>query len=189
MITEQDDASLIKQVCAGKTQAFETLVLRYQRPLFYYLVRLAIEKAVIEELVQETFIRAYQNLKHYDARKGASFATWLFTIARRLALNELETARRRYEIQGTDDLLEEIDENLSPAETKELLERQAALYQALNELAMPFRSAVSLAYLEELSLKEIANIEECSIGTVKSRIFRGKMKLKALLSKTLEIES
>jgi RNA polymerase sigma-70 factor (ECF subfamily) len=183
-----DELAIVRRVCQGDTRAFEALVLRYQRPLFHYLGRLAFEKAVIEELVQETFIRAYQNLDRYDPDKGASFATWLFTIARHLALNEQSRAGRRYETQYPPELLDKADNNLSPAESVELAERQAALYNALSHLPMPFRSAVSLAYLEELSLDEIAKIEGCAVGTVKSRIFRGKMKLKALLSKALGVD-
>jgi RNA polymerase sigma-70 factor (ECF subfamily) len=183
-----DELTIIRQVCSGETQAFEAVVLRYQRPLFHYLGRLGLENAVIEELVQETFIRAYQNLGRYDSSKGASFATWLFSIARHLALNELGMARRRYETYDFSELVDKADDSRSPADCRHLAERQAALYNALKKLPMPFRSAISLAYLEELSLNEIAAIEGCSVGTIKSRIFRGKMKLKALLSKTLEID-
>lgn len=184
-----DEIAIIRQVSQGNTSAFEAIVRRYQRPLFNYLGRLVLEKAVIEELVQETFIRVYQNLQQYDPSKGASFATWVFTIARNLALNELNLAWRRYETLDLSELPYQVDNSLSPLENVELAERQTVLYNALNKLPLPFRSAVSLAYINELSLNEIAAIEGCSVGTIKSRIFRGKMKLKALLSMELNYES
>jgi RNA polymerase sigma-70 factor (ECF subfamily) len=173
---------LIQQVRSGDKQAFEPLVKRYQRPLFKYLSRLGLEDAVVQELAQETFFRVYRNLHRYDSGRGASFSTWLFTIARRLALNELARFERKYNTVDLDTIKRAgTDSDALPAE---LLKEQhrAMLYEALNQLPADFRSAVSLSYLQELSIKQIAAIEGCAVGTVKSRIYRGKCRLQKLLA-------
>src|SRR5207249_2902626 len=87
-LTTLDDMFLIQQVIDGNTNAFQFLVLRYQRPIFKYLTSFNLGRPIIEELAQETFVRAFKNLRSYSAEKGASFSTWLFVIATWLALNE-----------------------------------------------------------------------------------------------------
>src|SRR5512147_605104 len=89
-----DDGFLIRQVLGGNRNAFRMLVVRYQRPLFRLLAGFGLAQAVSEELAQEVFLRAFRNLSTFDPAK-ASFATWLFTIAKRLALNEVARAGHR----------------------------------------------------------------------------------------------
>ncbi len=89
-----DDGFLIRQVLGGNRDAFRLLIVRYQRPLFRFLGGFGLDQAAAEELAQETFLRAFRDLSGYDASK-ASFSSWLFTIAKHLAMNETVSSRRR----------------------------------------------------------------------------------------------
>ena len=89
-----EDLQYIERVRAGDKRAFAPLVRRYQQPVFRYLGRLGLGQADVEELAQETFLRAYRHLHAYNPHR-AQFSTWLLTIARRLGLNALAHGRRR----------------------------------------------------------------------------------------------
>jgi RNA polymerase sigma-70 factor (ECF subfamily) len=194
-----DDRELIRRILEGESDTYRILVIRYQRPLFRFLRAFRLPEAVVEELAQETFLRAYRSLASYDSARGATFSTWLFTIAKNLALNESARARTRGEGRGRAGADAAAGEDTRPRdatvdraavtdppqlEALERAERRSMLGRALGALPRAFRSAVVLAYLKELSLDEIAVIERCSVGTVKSRIFRGKRLLAAALSRT-----
>lgn len=179
-----DDRFLIRQVLGGNRNAFRMLVIRYQRPLFRFLAGFGLGQAVTEELAQEVFLRAFRALSSFDPER-ASFSTWLFTIAKRLALNEAARARQR--VQHVDlDQVEARADAIPPAQEDpeaglESCERASRVQRALQGLPETLRSTLLLAYLKELSLEQIAQIERCALGTVKSRIFRGKALLRAAL--------
>ena len=180
-----DEIFLITQAKNGNTQAFRLLVLRYQRPLFKFLNGFGMPAGRVEEIAQEVMLKVYQNLASYQAEKGASFATWLFVIAKRLALNELARSEHHYQTMEIDQALQLESEALSPPEVLEDEQRRHRVLAALQQVEEPFRSALVLSYIEELKLSQIAEIEQCSLGTVKSRIFRGKQILTRLLSHTI----
>jgi RNA polymerase sigma-70 factor (ECF subfamily) len=180
-----DDLFLIQQTLAGNEGAFKFLVLRYQRPVFKFLSTFRLSQAVVEEVAQETFVRAYHNLSSYDQQRGASFSSWLFTIARNLALNEAKRKHRRVEVSEADtssDLARSVDPRPNPQQTLERTESKGQLIEAMAMVPEPFRQALVLSYFRELSIEEIAQRECCSEGTVKSRIFRGKQLLKSILT-------
>ena len=172
------DELIINQILAGRPDAFRLLILRYQQPVFRYLKSFGIKAEMVEEIAQETFLRAYKNLLTFDSTQ-ASFVTWIFVIAKNLALNEM--ARHSYHKEEiTDDVPEQlVSENpLSLLETKETSKK---LQDVLKQLPLQFRNAITLFHLNEMSIEEISVIESCSKGTVKSRIFRGREILKRLL--------
>lgn len=178
-----DDGFLIAQVKDGNRNAFRLLMIRYQRPVFRFLGGFGLEQATAEEVAQETFLRAFRGLADYDPAK-ASFSSWLFTIAKRLALNETARShRRRVHVDVHEDEAEmHLSSTASTAEDAlATQQRHHRLRQALRELPTILRSALILAYMKELTMDDIAVIESCSVGTVKSRIHRGK----ALLRRTL----
>ncbi len=179
-----DKTGLIKQAQAGHQQAFRLLVLRYQGPLFKFLNGYALTSTSVEDIAQETFLRAYRNIHKYDSTKGASFTTWLFTIAKRLAFDEMTRGRRYTPLSEAQESLVETESVCSGYESVSATQQRQQLHQALRQLSEPFHSAVVLSYIKELSLKDVAAIEQCSIGTIKSRIFRGKKQLRALLAHT-----
>jgi RNA polymerase sigma-70 factor (ECF subfamily) len=180
-----DDGFLIRQVLSGNTNAFRLLVVRYERAIFRFLGGFGLEQAAAEELAQEAFLRAFRNLAGYDAAK-AKFSSWLFTIAKHLAINERARGSRSALHADVADMNETLPTGDSPTGAHaaiEAKERGARVRRALSRLPENLRNALVLAYVKELSMDDIANIESCSVGAVKSRIFRGKQLLRAALLK------
>lgn len=175
-----DIQSILQQVNRGNRQAFAAVVERYQRPLFGYLGRMGLPQAVAEELAQETFLRAWQNLGQYDPKR-AEFSTWLFTIARRMALNELERAAFRHETTLDDSLPEIADPAPAPPEQLQQQQQQLRLQAALRRLPLAERSSLALAYLQGMDMKTIAHIEGCSEAAIKVRLHRAREQLRQWL--------
>jgi RNA polymerase sigma-70 factor (ECF subfamily) len=176
-----DDYMLVEQSSQGNPKAFRLLVLRYQRMVFYYLKNFLFPAQVQEDLAQETFLRAYRNITSFNPKKGASFSTWLMTIARNLAINEKAKMRRRKEPSSGFK-----DENhgrieASPQEILEQRRLKSRVQDAVRRLPEKFHTALVLSYFDELSLEEIAQIENCPVGTIKSRVFRGKQIMRQIL--------
>jgi RNA polymerase sigma-70 factor (ECF subfamily) len=176
-----DDRFLVDQSAQGNPKAFKILVLRYQRMVFFYLKNFMFPEQVREDLAQETFLRAYRNIDRFDPEKGAAFSTWLVTIARHLALNERAKAALRNEQSGglRDEANGKIEKG--PQEILEQRRLKSRVQEAISRLPERFHTAVVLSYFDELSLEEIAQIENCPVGTIKSRVFRGKQILREIL--------
>ena len=178
-----DDRLRVEQSAQNNTDAFRLLILRYQRMVFSYLRNFRLPVQVLEDLAQETFLRAYGNINDFDSEKGASFSTWLITIARNLAINEkAKMSRRKEHADGLRDENHRRNEN-SPQEILEQRRLKSRIHDAISRLPEKFHTAVILSYFDELSLEEIARIEDCPVGTVKSRVFRGKQILRQILEK------
>jgi RNA polymerase sigma-70 factor (ECF subfamily) len=184
------DKPTLKSIQQGDKTAFAALVGRFQKPLFSYLGKMTLPQAIAEEIAQETFIRAWQAKETFDSDK-ASISTWLFTIARRLALNELDRASHRFEVSdqasatsSDDPTVEEFEGNqfLNPQKTLQRSELKQALWLALKTLSPHDRSLLALAYLKDLEFAAIAEIEGIPVGTVKSRLHRIRQQLKSTLS-------
>lgn len=175
-----DIKPLLKKIVAGETRAFAEIVKHYQRPLFGFLGRMALSQAHAEEVAQETFLRAWRNLGDYKPEL-AEFSTWLFTIARNLALNELSRAAYQRESAAHEDLPEPVCEGLQPPDVLTKAQQKMRLQFALRQLPPLDRSALALAYMEELDMAAIAEMEGCSVGAIKTRLHRAKEKLRHLL--------
>ena len=175
-----DDAALVQRVLEGRVEAFRAVVVRYERPLFRFFARFRFAPAVREDLAQETFLRAFRSLSSFDPARG-SLAGWLFAIARNLAADERERARNQRELVLGDGTPEARAEGAGPAELHERTETVARVRRALDGLPEALHSTFVLAEIGDLSLKEIAAIEDCAIGTVKSRVYRAREQLKAAL--------
>ena len=178
-----DDRLLAEQSAQGDMTAFRHLVLRYQRMIFSFLGKFLFQEQVLEDLAQETFLRAYRHIGDFDAEKGASFSTWLMTIARNIALNEKARKRRRGEQPINFTKMNQALPGESPQDILEKSNLISRVHNAINQLPEQFHTAVILSYFDELSIEEIAQIEGCPIGTVKSRVFRGKQILRQILEK------
>jgi len=178
-----DDRFLVEQSGQRNPKAFKILVLRYQRMVFFYLRNFPFPEQVREDLAQETFLRAYRNIARFDSEKGATFSTWLMTIARNLALNEMAKAGLRKEQSGglRDEEYGKIEKG--PQEILEQRSLKSRVQKAISRLPEKFHTAVVLSYFDELSLEEIAQIENCPVGTIKSRVFRGKQILRQMLKR------
>lgn len=178
-----DAAHLAEQVAraaAGDRDAFERLVRHYQRPLFSFLGRMGLRQSEAEELAQDAFLRAWQHLDRYQVGQGA-FSTWLYTIARRLALNHLDRAGHRLQLSTGDAPADAVCEQPGPAQTLQARQQRSALLEALRRLPMGDRSVLALAYVHELSLADVARIEGCSEPAVKARLHRARQRLREAL--------
>ncbi|MPQ57941.1 RNA polymerase sigma factor RpoE [Duganella sp. FT27W] len=192
MTTEREcDQMLVDRVRAGDKQAFDMLVAKYQRRLMRLLSRIVHDPVEAEDVVQETFIKAYRALRHF--RGDSAFYTWLYRIGINTAKNFLATQGRRTPTSTETDA-EHAEgfsdgDNLRDINTPEsmLASKQIAqtVNAAMDALPLDLRTAIALREIEGLSYEEISDIMACPIGTVRSRIFRAREviaeKLKPLL--------
>jgi RNA polymerase sigma-70 factor (ECF subfamily) len=179
--TEREcDQLLVERVRDGDKQAFDLLVAKYQRRLMRLLSRIVHDPAEAEDVVQETFIKAYRALRHF--RGDSAFYTWLYRIGINTAKNFLATQGRRMPT-STDADTERGEafndgEHLRDINTPEsmLASKQIAqtVNAAMDALPVDLRTAIALREIEGLSYEEISDIMACPIGTVRSRIFRAR---------------
>ncbi len=176
-----EDKILVEQVLKGNKNAYKLLVIRYQRPLFSFFKKFGFAPQKIEELAQDVFLKSFQHLSTFHADKG-SFSSWIFSVAKNHAINEF---KKKGEWLESEDELEKIaveysvDDNLEKIIGRKLSNENVHGY--VLKVPNPFKVPLILSYINELSIDEIAMIEKCSTGTVKSRIHRGKLLLKSLL--------
>ena len=168
------------RIVAGDRQAFAELVGRYQGPLFGFLGRMGLSQTQAEEIAQETFLRVWLNLADYRPERAA-FATWLFAIARNLALGQLARAAGHREVNYGDEIPAVACDRPSAIDALALRQRHRGLQEALRALPSADRSLLALAYVEELSHADIARIEGCKTGAIKTRVHRAKEKLRRLM--------
>jgi RNA polymerase sigma-70 factor (ECF subfamily) len=174
------DQVLVERVQSGDKQAFGLLVTKYQRKLVRLLARLIRDPAEVEDVAQETFIKAYRALPSF--RGDSAFYTWLYRIGVNTAKNWLVSHGRR--VPTTTDVASEDAESYENGEllrdvnTPERLlmskEIGDTVEAAMNALPEELRTAVMLREIEGLSYEEIAQVMDCPIGTVRSRIFRAR---------------
>lgn len=174
------DQLLVERVKTGDRQAFDLLVNKYQRRLMRLVSRLVHDNAEAEDVVQETFIKAYRALRHF--RGESAFYTWLYRIGVNTAKNFLVTQGRRAPTSTELDVekAEDFDDanNLREVNTPEsvLASKQIALTvnAAMDALPLELRTAITLREIDGLSYEEISEVMACPIGTVRSRIFRAR---------------
>jgi RNA polymerase sigma-70 factor (ECF subfamily) len=187
------DAELVERARRGDMRAFEMLVVKYQRRIERLIGRMVRDTDLVQDIAQETFIRAYRALPQF--RGESAFYTWLYRIgvnSAKKALADLkrdplvlESARQNEEGEETS----RVENELSDGETPEALlaskEIAAAVNAAIAALSEELRQAITLREIEGLSYEEIAEVMDCPIGTVRSRIFRAReaiaLKLRPLL--------
>jgi len=177
------DRALVERAQRGDARAFEMLVVKYQRRIERLISRMVRDADLVHDVAQEAFIRAYRALPQF--RGESAFYTWLYRIAVNTAKKTLveikrdpvltESARAR---GGDDDETYPRDNELSDGETPEALlaskEIAATVNAAIDALSEDLRQAITLREIEGLSYEEIADVMNCPIGTVRSRIFRAR---------------
>ncbi len=185
-ITEYSDEELIAKFQeTNAIEYYEALVKRYKDPLMNYVFRYVGDRNVCSDIVQETMIKFYLNKDSY--KSFAKFSTWIYTIAGNLAKNELKRRKRRniLSLSNTDS-----DEQPLQIEDSSILQPDAILdgkiknemiQKALLKVRPVYRDVVILRDIQGFSYEEIAEIKNLSIGTVKSRINRGRTRLQKLL--------
>jgi RNA polymerase sigma-70 factor (ECF subfamily) len=184
MTTDADaDARLVERAREGDLRAFEMLVVKYQRRIERLIARMVRDVDAVPDIAQETFIRAYRALPQF--RGESAFYTWLYRIAVNTAKKALVELRRDPLVLegsrpvGDDDRETSRAENeLSDVETPDALLASKEVAQAVNAaieaLSEDLRQAITLREIEGLSYEEIADVMNCPIGTVRSRIFRAR---------------
>jgi RNA polymerase sigma-70 factor (ECF subfamily) len=189
---------LVARTVAGDQRAYELLVIKYQRRIQRLIGRMVRDVDLVEDIAQETFIRAYRALGQF--RGEAQFYTWLYRIAVNTAKKALVDLKRdplvsESALRGGDDEDEtsSVENELTSAETPETVmaakEIAAAVNSAMEALPEELRQAVTLREIEGLSYEEIAEVMNCPIGTVRSRIFRAREAISAKVKPMLENQS
>ncbi|MES2482925.1 MAG: RNA polymerase sigma factor RpoE [Pseudomonadota bacterium] len=198
--TPQDaDLVLVERTVAGDQRAFELLVIKYQRRIERLIGRMVRDTNLVEDIAQETFIRAYRALAQF--RGEAQFYTWLYRIAVNTAKKALMDLKRDPLVSQSslrsggddDDETSAVENELTTSETPETVlaakEIAATVNKAMEALPEELRQAVTLREIEGLSYEEIAQAMNCPIGTVRSRIFRAREAISAKVKPMLENQS
>jgi RNA polymerase sigma-70 factor, ECF subfamily len=192
------DLMLVERTVAGDQKAYELLVLKYQRRIERLIGRMVRDTDLVEDIAQETFIRAYRALAQF--RGEAQFYTWLYRIAVNTAKKALGDLKRDPLISENslrsgdeEDETSAVENELTTAETPETVlaakEIAAAVNSAMDALPEELRQAVTLREIEGLSYEEIAEVMNCPIGTVRSRIFRAREAISVKIKPLLENQS
>lgn len=176
----------IKRVKKGDQAAYSMIVDFYQDRIYQHCFRMLGNKHEAEDIAQEAFIRAYINIDSFDENR--KFSTWLYRIATNLTIDRIRKRKPDYyldeEIKGAEGLTmySQLSSNDPlPSEEVESSELNHYIHQEISELPPKYRSIIILRYLEEFSLQEIASILDIPIGTVKTRIHRGREALRKRL--------
>ncbi|MCT2536101.1 RNA polymerase sigma factor SigW [Aquibacillus koreensis] len=177
---------IVKQVKKGDQSAFEDIVNFYQNKVYQICFRMVGNAHEAEDLAQEAFIRAYVNIHTFDDKR--KFSTWLYRIATNLSIDRIRKKKPDYfldaEVKGTDglDMYSQLPaEQALPEEEVESLELQSYIQQEIMQLPTKYRSVIALRFVDELSLIEISEILNIPVGTVKTRIHRGREALRKRL--------
>ena len=189
------DQQLVERAQRGDKRAFELLVVKYQRKLGRLLSRFVRDPAEVEDVTQEAFIKAYRALPGF--RGDSAFYTWLYRIGINTAKNYLVALGRRAptttgfdneEAEGFEDA-EQLRDSNTPESELEGKEIAATVNRAMDALPADLRTAITLREIEGLSYVEIANVMNCPVGTVRSRIFRARDAIAAELRPLLGTET
>lgn len=199
LTTSDSDLQLVERTVAGDNRAYELLVIKYQRRIERLIGRMVRDADLVQDIAQETFIRAYRALHQF--RGEAQFYTWLYRIAVNTAKKSLMDLKRNPVIsenalRGTTEEGDETsrpEHELTTQETPETVMAAQEIAEAVNAAmeALPedLRQAVTLREIEGLTYEEIAAAMECPIGTVRSRIFRARESISARVRPLLDNQS
>ncbi|PYT62409.1 MAG: RNA polymerase subunit sigma-24 [Acidobacteria bacterium] len=187
----RDEAELVHELQASSETAFDWLVTHYHAPVYNLILGMLGDTSDAADGTQEVFLKAFRGIRNFH--RGSSLKTWLYRIAIREALNHKRWFKRHAQKNVSIDAqpaegrarIEVEDLGATPFEQLASQEIRVAVQSALQQVPEVFRSAVILRDLEDLSYEEVAEVLECSVGTVKSRILRGRRALKEILEPLL----
>jgi RNA polymerase sigma-70 factor (ECF subfamily) len=195
LISSPEEDALVTALSKGLEEAFEILIQRYQQPVYNLVCRLLNEPVDAADIVQEVFLKVFRNIGCF--RGNSSLKTWIY----RIAVNEAYNHRRWFSRHHRQEVAFEREEGYQnyadsmtdpapgPFELAADHEARALVEKSLEKLNPKFRAAVVLRDIEDLSYEEIAGVLEISLGTVKSRILRGREALRKALEGRLESEA
>lgn len=181
-MTREQEAAIVRKVLGGDANAFETLVLEYEKNVYNIALRMTGNSEDAADMTQETFIKAYNSLQSF--RGDSKFSVWLYRIVSNVCLDFLRSKNRRPTVSlsvedddGEDTQLDVADESQSP---ELLLDRKLtrdSVRRGLDSLPPDYRQILLLREIQGLSYDEIAQALSLEVGTVKSRIFRARKRL------------
>jgi RNA polymerase sigma-70 factor (ECF subfamily) len=184
---ETSDDELILKAQEGDTRAFDVLVRRYQRKIYFLAYRMVKGHDAADDIAQETFIKAYFAIKSF--KLGYSFFTWLYRICMNLSINYLKRQKLVIpESQFAEEAspLEREATKKDPSDDYASKQIQAKIEKALDSLPPKFKAAMVLRLYEDLSYEEIAKTLRISVGTVMSRLFRARERMQEMLKEYKE---
>ncbi len=189
MYTSDNDITVIKNVLLGKQGDYAILVNKYQRYVFSIVLRYVTNREVAEEISQDVFIKAYRNLGSF---KGESkFSTWLYTIVHTTCLSHLRKKKEETVLLEEETMIllhDKKNHQESPYNKYENLDRTTSLNAAINHLPHSDAQIITLFYIAEQSVSEIAEITGISTANVKVKLFRSRMKLKEIIEQKFKQE-
>ena len=190
--SKDKDLILVRRAKRGDYKAFDLLVLKYQSRIIGVSMKFVKDIHIAEDIAQESFIKAYKSLNSF--REESAFYTWLYRIAANTSKNYLTSKRRKKEYSESEVFSSE-DANVdifdipggdSPEEILAANNLREVIFESLSNLPEDIRTAISLREFEGLSYEEISEVLDCPIGTVRSRIFRGREIIQEKISPLLE---
>ena len=191
MNSNETDAELVKRVQNGDSKAFDVLVIKYQQRVINLITRFVSDYSECQDIAQEAFMKAYKGLHNF--RGDSQFYTWLYRISANSAKNYLASKSRKVPAQGIDAQDAEFhdgESRLKDRETPESLmltkEIEKTVFASIDALPEDLKMAIRFREMEGMSYDEIAQIMDCPIGTVRSRIFRAREAIDAELRPLIE---
>ncbi|WP_043526660.1 RNA polymerase sigma factor RpoE [Litchfieldella xinjiangensis] len=179
MASSETDQQLVERAQKGDTRAFDLLVKKYQHKIIGLIGRYIHDHAEVQDVAQEAFIKAYRALGKF--RSESAFYTWMYRIAINTAKNHLVSRGRRppgSDLDISDAEIIDHSGRLSDIESPESSiardQLEAAVFEAIANLPEDLRTAITLRELDGLSYEDIAQVMQCPVGTVRSRIFRAR---------------
>ena len=187
-LQERDDV-LLRRSAKGDEDAFAEIYRRYQARLYRFALRMTGSAWAAEEVVQDVFMTLVREPKKYDPQRGA-LGAFLYGIARNRVMKQLERVPRELPLEDSDGTCRAnsfATDPMTPAHWAELRERCEQVRTAVLELPIEFREAIVLCELEEMSYEEAARVLDCPVGTIRSRLHRGRALLLAKLEMLREV--
>ena len=178
---ELEDQILIGKVLEGDTRSFERLVEKYKKRIYYLAYKMTRDHDSADELAQESFVKAYQAMSGF--KPGYSFYTWIYRICVNLSINFLKRERQSVSADFLRDSGIAIDRSDESSQLERMIasEQAAIVKEALNSLPPDQKAVFILKTYDDMSYEQMAEVMDCSIGTVMSRLFRARRKLKRAL--------
>jgi RNA polymerase sigma-70 factor (ECF subfamily) len=190
---KDSDLALVRRVKKGEYSAFDLLVLKYQSRVIAISTKYVKDIQLAEDIAQESFFKAYKSIDSF--REESAFYTWLYRITANTAINYLSSKKRKSELleadvsnrEGESIDIFDIPGGESPEDILNANSLREDIFKNMSNLPEEIRTAVTLREFEGLSYEEIADILGCPLGTVRSRIFRGRELLQQTISEQIDI--
>ena len=178
---KKSDANLVNEILNGNVEKFSCLIDRYEKLVFSFLLAKKWGCADIEDIVQETFLKAFKHLKNYDPKR--KFSNWLLTIAKNLLIDKVRRERKKVnKIEFDADFLQfdmTKSNQLQPSEILERKERLREITENIHKLAEEIRTPFLMRIMNDLSYQQIAKNLDLPLQTVKNRIFKARKILRS----------